>query len=80
MLMAQHQQSYDLQKNAGIIKGKKTPGSSRALEIRLTALEAKPDNDSNESVFPDENPKANYRNNPALDRRGISTRQSHADI
>ena len=30
--MAQHQQLYELWKKAGLIKGKKTPESSRALE------------------------------------------------
>ena len=42
-------------------------------------LEAKTENSSNESLFADEKPKANNRNNPALDRKGNSTRQSHAD-
>ena len=65
-------------KKAGLIKGKKTPESSRALEARMAALEAKTDNSSNES-FADERPQANNRNNPALDRKGNSTSQSCVD-
>ena len=42
-------------------------------------LEAKTDNNSNESLFADEKPKANNRNNPALDRSGNGTRWNHAD-
>ena len=49
MLMAQHQQLYELWKKAGLIKGKKTPESSRALETTVAALEAKTNNSSNES-------------------------------
>ena len=40
MSAAQCQQLYKLQKRAGLIKGKKTPKSSRALEARVDALEA----------------------------------------
>ena len=79
MSMAQHQQLYELQKKARLIKGKKAPESSRALEARVAMLEAKTDNSSNESLFPDEKLKANNRNNPALDRKGSGTRQSCAD-
>ena len=61
MLTTQHQQLYKLQKKAGLIKGKKTPESSRALEIRVAALKAKIDNSSNESLFPDGKPKSNNR-------------------
>ena len=42
-------------------------------------LEAKTENSSNESLFPDEKLKANNRNNPALDRKRSRTRQSHTD-
>ena len=42
-------------------------------------LESKADKSSNESLYADEKPKANNRNNPALDRKGSRTRQSHAD-
>ena len=63
----------------GSQKGKKTPENSRALEARVSVLEAKTDNSSNGSLFADVKPKANNRNNPALDRKGNSTRQSHAD-
>ena len=45
----------------------------------MAVLEAKTDNSSNESLFADKKPKANDRNNPAVDRKGNGTRQSHAD-
>ena len=79
MLMAQHQQLYELQKKARLIKGKKTPESSRALEARVAALEAKTYTSSDESLFPDKKSKATNRSNPALDIKENSTRQSHAD-
>ena len=63
----------------GLIKDKKTPESSRALEARVVVLEAKTDNCSNESLFADRKPKTNNRNNPALDSNGSRTRQTHAD-
>ena len=69
--MAQHQQLYEL--------WKKAPKSSTALEARLATLEAKPNNSINDSLFPDEKPKANNKNNLALDRKGSRTRQSYAD-
>ena len=74
MLMAQHQQLYELWKIAKLIKGKKTQESSKALEARVATLEAKTDNSINESLLADEKPKANNRNNPALDRKGNGTR------
>ena len=77
--MTQCQQLYELQKKVKLIKGKNTPESSRALEAKVSVLEAKSDNSSNESLSLDEKPKANYRNNPAHDRKGSRTRQSHAD-
>ena len=64
---------------ARLIKGKKTPESSSAFEARVTMLEAKSENSSNKSLFADEKLKANNRDNPALDRKGNGTRQSHAD-
>ena len=70
---------YELQKKAGLTKGKKTPKSGRALEARVAMLKAKPGNSSNESLFADGKPKANNRNNSALDRKGNGTRQSCAD-
>ena len=79
MSAVQHQQLCELRKKAGLIKGKKTPGSSRALEARVAMLEAKTDNSSNESLFPDKKPKARNRNNSALDRKGNGTRQCHED-
>ena len=69
MLTVQHQQLYEFQKKDGLIKGKKM----------VAMLIANTDNSSNESLFPDEKPKANNRNNAALDRKGCRTRQSHAD-
>ena len=74
MSMVQCHQLHELQKKAGLIKGKKTPESSRALEARVAMLETKTDNSSNESLFIDEKPKAYNRNNPALDRKGNGTR------
>ena len=80
MLVAQCQQSYELQKRAGLIKGQKTPESSRTLEARLAMLEAKSENSSNERLFTDiDKPKPSNRSNLALDRKENSTRQSHTD-
>ena len=79
MSMAQCQQLYEHWNKARLIKSKKTTESSRALETRVVTLEAKTDNSSNESLFADEKPKANNRNNPALEWKGSRTRQSHAD-
>ena len=79
MSAAQHQQLYELRKRARLIKGKKTPESSRALETRVAALEAKSENSSDESFFANVKSTASNRNNAALDRKGNSTRQSCAD-
>ena len=79
MLMAQHQQLYELQKKVRLIKGKKTPESSRASEARVAMLEAKTENSSNESLFVDEKPKANNKNNPALDKKESKPRQGCTD-
>ena len=79
MSVAQCQQLYELWKRAGLIKGKKTPESSRVLEARVAMLEAKSENSSDESLFADVKPTAINRDNPALDREGNCTRQSHAD-
>ena len=76
MSVAQHQQLYELWKRAGLIKGKKTPESSRALEARVAELEVKSENSSDESLFADVKPTASNRNNPVLDRKGNSTKQS----
>ena len=62
-----------------LIKGKKTPESSRALKARVAVLEAKTDNCSIESLFSDEKLKANNRINPAPDRKRCRIRQSHTD-
>ena len=56
-----------------------TPESNNALEARVAVLEAKTDNSSNESLFTKKNPKANDRNNPAMDIKGSKTRQRQAD-
>ena len=45
----------------------------------MATLEANIDNSSNESLFPDEKPKANNRNKPALNRKGSRIRQTHAE-
>ena len=41
MSMAQHQQLYELQKNARLIKGKKAPRKKRPIEARVAILEKK---------------------------------------
>ena len=78
MLIAQHQQLYDLWKKAELIKGK-NPESSRALESRVAMREAKTDNSNKDSSIAEEKHKANNRNNQALDRKGSSARQSCSD-
>ena len=71
--MVQCQQSYELHERSGLIKDKKTPETSRALEARVAMLEAKSDNSSDESLFADINkPKPSNRNNPLLDRKGMA--------
>ena len=77
--MVQWQQLHEPQLKAVLIKDKKNPAISNALEPIVTALEAKIDCNSNDSLFPDERPKANNRNNQALERKKSSTRQSKAD-
>ena len=79
MSVAQCQQSYELRKRTGLKKGKKTPESSRALEARVTGIEAKSENSSNECLFTDMKPTASNRNNPALDRKGNGTRWTCTD-
>ena len=61
------------------MKGKKIPENTKALEAMVVAQEAKTVSSGDESIFPDEKPKANNRINPALDKKGSITRQSHAD-
>ena len=75
-MVAQCQQLYELQKNARLMNPKKTPESRRALEARVAVLEAKTENSSDESLFADEYPNANNRNNSALHRKGNGTKQS----
>ena len=79
MSAAQCQQLYELWKKARLIKGEKTQEGSRALVARVAVLEAKTDNSNDKSLFADEKPNANCRNNLAHDRKGSSTRQSCAD-
>ena len=79
MSIVQQQQLYKLQHNADFIKSKKTLESSKAFEARVAMLEAKTDNSSNRSIFGDEKPKVNNRNNSTLDRKRSSTRQSQVD-
>ena len=76
MSVAQCQQLYELWKRVKLMKGKKTPESSRALEARVAMLRAKADNSSNKSLFADEKPNAN---NPANARKVSSTRESCTD-
>ena len=76
MSAVQHQQLYEFWKRAGLIKGKKFPENSRASEARVAKVEAKSEKNS---LFADMKPNASNRNNPANDRKGNGTRQSHAD-
>ena len=78
MLMAQCQQLYEFQKRVRLTKHKKIQKSSRAFTARMAMLEAKTDNNRNESLFPDEKTKASNRNNPVLDRKVSGTKQSYA--
>ena len=57
MLVAQHQQLYELQKKAGLIKGKKTQESSRTLKARVAMLEAKTDNRAMRAYLQMKSPK-----------------------
>ena len=77
MSMAQCQKLYELQKRARLIKGEKTPESSRVLDARVAVLKAKSENSSIEMLFADVKPSARNRNNSALDRKENYTRQSH---
>ena len=79
MTVMQCQQLHELHKRAGLIKGKKTSESSRALEARVAMLEAKSKNSNNESLLAEIKPAANNRNNPALDKKGNGSIQRHAD-
>ena len=79
MSMEEHQQLYELWKKAWLMKSKKTPESSRALEAKMALLEVKTDNSSNATLFTEGKLKANNRNNPAIDKKGRGTRQSCAD-
>ena len=75
MSMAQQQLLYELWHKVGLLKGTKTPESSKAfLDAIEATFEAKTENISNESLFPDKKPKINNRNNPALDKKRNGTR------
>ena len=76
MLVAQCQQLDQLQKKAGIIKSKTILESNKALEAKVTMLEAKTDGSSNESFFTDEKPNANNRkkNSPWQKKRAAEDR------
>ena len=65
---------YKLQCKVGLLKGKKTPESSKALEARVAINEVKTENSSNDSLLSDKKLNANNRNNPALDRKESDTR------
>ena len=69
MSMAQHQELYKLWKKAILLKGKKTPESSNALENRVAMLEAKTGNVSNESLFPGKQIKASKETIQPLTKR-----------
>ena len=79
MFIVQYQQLYVLQFEAEILKGKKTPDSNKVLEARVAVLGVKTDNSSDEHLFADKKPKANKRNNPALDRKGDGTGKNQTD-
>ena len=69
--MEQCQQLYELWKKAVLIKGKKTPEKSRALEARMAALEAKQLTVEIRAHLQIKSSKLI----PALDRKGSRTRQ-----
>lgn len=48
---------YELWHKVGLLKGKKTPISSKASEARVAVLETKTENCSNESLLADIKPK-----------------------
>ena len=60
---------YELQCKKGLLKGRKTPESGKALEARVAMQESKTENISGECLFGDEKPKANDRNNQPLTKR-----------
>ena len=74
MSIAQWQHFYELLHKTGLLKSKKTPQCSKALEARVAAIGAKIENRSNDRLFTDERPKASNINNPAFDREGSSIR------
>ena len=76
MLMAQHQQLYELKCKAWFLEGNKTPECGKAFEAGVAMLKVKTDNSSDESSFANEKHKLNVRNNPALDTKGSGTRQN----
>ena len=80
MMVTQHQwHSANIFMSSNISQGKKTSKSSMALEARVSMLKVKKDNSNDESLFADEKPKANNRNNSSLGRKGSDIKQSYAD-
>ena len=61
---------YELQHKARLLKGKKTLESSKALVVRVTMLEVKTDNSSNESLFAEKRPKPKTKIIQPLTERG----------
>ena len=77
--MVQWQLLYELWHKTRLLEGKKTPDVSKVIEARVAVLEAKTENSTNESLFSDKKPKANNKNDPAIDRNGSRTRKSQPD-
>ena len=73
MSTTEQQQLNELWYKAGLLKKKKTPESSKALEARVATLEAKTEHSNNDSLFLDEKPKIQ-----PLTKKGSRTKQSHA--
>ena len=68
----QHKQLYELQKKSGLIKSKKTPESSRALEARVATFVEKTDNSSNERLFANEKLTASDKIIQPLTKREVA--------
>ena len=60
---------YEFWRKTWLIKGNITPESSRALEARVTTLEAKSENSNYESLFVDVKPNRYNRNNQHMKER-----------
>ena len=55
-----------------LLRGRKTKYSAKKLKTRVTVLEMKTDNNSNESLFTCKKPKRSNSDNPVLDRRRMT--------